>query len=290
MPEAALQKKMRHAHTRYVQQYAHAAYIIDTIGDALLERLSFIKIQPKRIVDLGSGLGYTSRALAKRYPDAEVIALDFTPAMSQAAKAACASEPRIKILSADAYHLPLANQSVDLLIANLLLPALLDYPALWLECQRVLVPGGLLMFSNLGPDTLLELRQSFVDGAQHVNTFIDLHDVGDGLLEIAFMDPVLDNDYFHLSYASLPALLHELKAMGSLKFIEAGTQAYVGKKAWAAVEHRYRQQFVDAKQRLLVTVEAYFGHAFNPLQKSQRPDVEGNVSIPLSAIKRPAVL
>jgi len=210
--------------------------------------------------------------------------------MSQAAKSACAYEPRIKILTADAYHLPLATHSVDLLVANLLLPALLDYPTLWLECQRVLVPGGLLMFSNLGPDTLLELRQSFADAHLHVNTFMDLHDVGDGLVEIAFMDPVLDNEYFHLSYPSLKALLQELKAMGSIKFIDDEAQPYLGKSAWAAIEHTYRQQFSDAKQRLIVTVEAYFGHAFNPRQKPQRPDALGDVSIRLDAIKRPSSL
>ena len=285
--EAHLQKKMRSCHERYLSTYPHASFIINAIGDALLERLSFIKLQPKRILDLGSGLGYLSRALSQLYPAAEVVAIDFTHTMNQQASKDCAAFEHIHLITADAYHLPIANHSIDLIVANVLLPALLDYPALWLECQRVLVPGGLLMFSNLGPDTLKELRASFaaIDDQPHVNTFMDLHDVGDGLLEIAFMDPVLDNEYFHLSYANLTALVRELKALGSIKFI-GEPQVYLSKHAWQKIEQYYQKHFVDDKQRLLVTVEAYFGHAFNPLKKPQRLEQDGSVSIAIDQIKR----
>ncbi len=280
---------LQRSHNRHVGRYAQAACLIDTVGDALLERLSFIMIKPQRILDLGSALGKTSRTLSLLYPEADIIALDFCQAMNKQAQANCHDQPTIKILTADAYQLPIANHSVDLIVANLLLPALLDYPRLWQECMRVLVPGGLLMFSNLGPDSLKELDLSFaaIDPTPRVNAFIDLHDTGDSLVKATFMDPVLDNDYFHLSYPSLTALLQELKSVGSIKFIEHADPSYVGKTFWRAVEDYYRHHFPAPKQRLMVTIEAYFGHAFNPYQKPHRLDNDGNVSIPIAAIKRP---
>ncbi len=289
MIEQDFQTIMQARHRRYVSTYAQASCIIDTIGAALLERLSFIKIQPQRILDIGSSLAYTSRALACQYPHANIIAVDFCHSMNQQARLNSLTLPQIQFLTADAYQLPIKNHSIDLIVANLLLPALLDYPSLWQECQRVLIPGGLLMFSNLGPDTLKELKSSLaaIDATPRINAFIDLHDVGDGLVAAAFRDPVLDNDYYHLSYSSLTALLHELKTLGSIKFIDAIESRYVGKAFWHAVEHCYQQHFPAPKQRLLVTIEAYFGHAFNPLHKPQHMDNDGQISIAVNAIKRP---
>ena len=60
----------------------------------------------------------------------------------------------------------------------------LDLGPVFTELRRVLAPGGLLMFTTFGPDTLMELRASWaqVDGYTHVNQFIDMHDIGDSLV------------------------------------------------------------------------------------------------------------
>lgn len=280
-----IHQRIRQAFDRQAAHYAAASVVVDAIGDALLERLSFIRLQPKRILDLGSRHGYVSGQLQQRFPNSQVIAIDACHAMNR-----ITSVNHRDCLTADPYHLPLANDSIDLVIAHVLLPALLDYPALWQECQRVLAPGGLLLFSNIGPDTLQELRHSFaaVDDYPHINTFIDLHDIGDSLVEAAFVDPVLDAERFEVNYPSLTALLHELKALASIKFLEDPTPPYCGKTFWQRVEQAYQQQFSDAKRRLPVTLDAYFGHAFKALTQASRVDADGNVAIPISQIKRPA--
>lgn len=281
-----LNLRLQQAQNRQAAHYAGAAVVLDIIGDALLDRLSFIRLQPKRILDLGSSHGYLSRRLQQLFPASQVIAVDMCHAMNRLARPLNADT--IHCLTADAYHLPLANDSVDLLIGHLLLPALLDYPALWQECQRVLTPGGLLLFSNIGPDTLQELRHSFAeqDNYPHINTFIDLHDIGDSLVQAAFLDPVLDAEHFDVSYPSLPALLHELQALASIKFLDDPQPPYFGKAFWQRVEHTYQQHFSDDKGRLRVTVDAYFGHAYKPLRQANLSEADGSVSIAISQIKR----
>ena len=56
----------------------------------MLERLDYVKLAPRRILDAGSGP--PRRALGKRYPKADVIALDFSLAMLRAGQTRLLSE------------------------------------------------------------------------------------------------------------------------------------------------------------------------------------------------------
>ena len=47
----------------------------------MLERLDYVKIAPRRILDAGSGPAREAAALRKRYPKAQLIALDFSLAL-----------------------------------------------------------------------------------------------------------------------------------------------------------------------------------------------------------------
>ncbi len=65
----------------------------------------------------------------------------------------------------------------DLVFSNLAMQWCDDVGSVLSEFRRVLKPGGLLVFTTFGPDTLKELRASWqsVDDAVHVNAFIDIH-------------------------------------------------------------------------------------------------------------------
>ena len=82
------------------------------------------------------------------------------------------------------------------------------------EIYRSLRPGGLLLFSTFGPDSLAELRASWasVDDHVHVNAFTDMHDVGDALVRAGFVEPVMETETFTLVYDDGLALMKELKS------------------------------------------------------------------------------
>ncbi len=169
---------------------------------------------------------------------------------------------RQSFICADAEQLPLSAQSVDLIFSNLAMQWC-DIEAVFAECQRILKPGGLFLFSTFGPDTLVELRQSWkqVDTQQHVNTFIDMHDIGDALIRQGFSDPVIDMEMFTLTYSTVKALLQDLKAIGANAVVGDNKVAgLLGKKKWQALLDAYEQY--RQGQVLPASYEVLFGHAW----------------------------
>ena len=146
-----------------------------------------------------------------------------------------------------------------------------DPPHAFTELRRVLAPGGLLMFSTFGPDTLKELRAAYqgTDRYTHVNRFIDMHDIGDMLVHAGFADPVMDMEYITLTYADVRAVMHDLKAIGAHNVTAGRRQGMTARATFAAVERNY-EGFRQAG-RLPATFEVIYGHAWLP-QKRTTPD------------------
>ena len=111
----------------------------------------------------------------------------------------------------------MAAGSVDMVLSNLSLQWCNDLDRVMAELRRVLRPGGVLLFTTLGPDTLKELRASWsaVDGSCHVNAFLDMHDVGDTMLRAGLSDPVVDREDLILTYPDLHRLMRDLKGLGA---------------------------------------------------------------------------
>jgi malonyl-CoA O-methyltransferase len=236
-------------------RYASAAVLAQTIGQEMLMRLEFVTLQPQVVVDLGCGTGNFSTALSERYPEAHVIALDIDYPMLQFAEPQVVKSSRI---CADALALPLADQSVDLLFANLLLPWCDDLEKLFREWRRVLRTDGLLVFTSLGPDTLREWREEL--GNFMLPNFIDMHEVG-------------DMEYYSLTYRSTEDFLRELHESGMLVSADISLDGLE----------------VDFSKGDLLSAnfEIVYGHAWGPdVMVDQVADAMGVVSIPLSRLRR----
>lgn len=152
-------------------RYERGAQLQQDVRTQLLQQLPILAA-PQRILDLGCGTGLGARALQARWPQAQVLGLDLAEGMLRQARAAGLTLG----LRADAQSLPLADQSFDLLFANLSLQWCPQLPAAWAEARRVLRPGGRLLCSLPGPGTLRELRLAWrqVDEAEHVHRFASL--------------------------------------------------------------------------------------------------------------------
>ena len=153
---------------------------------------------------------------------------------------------------------------MDLIWSNVTLQWAVDLPQTFVELQRVLRPGGLLMFSTFGPDTLKELRASYaqVDGYSHVNRFTDMHDIGDMMVRARLAEPVVDMEYITLTYATVRDLMRDLKAIGAHNVTAGRPRGLRGKSALAAVERSYETLRRDG--RLPATYEVVYGHAWAP--------------------------
>jgi malonyl-CoA O-methyltransferase len=278
------------------QTYDENAFLQREIADRLFERLDYIKLAPAHVLELGCGTGYVTRKLRARYPDAHLTAVDIAPAMCREAAAQMPrtpllarlfkSAPITEWLCADAEQLPLADESVDLVVSSLTLQWC-DPEAVARECIRVLRPEGLVMFTTFGPDTLKELRIAFkaVDDKPHVNTFVDMHDIGDIMVAAGFADPVMDQEIVTITYSELKTLLRELKGIGAHNVLPDRQTGLMGKQQWRTLLEAYERFRRSEDGKLPTTYEVVYGHAWKPAI-SKRKTVDGQQVIGLGDFKR----
>jgi malonyl-CoA O-methyltransferase len=232
--------------------------------DLLLGRLDFYLEAPSLVVDVGAGPGRGTALLKKRWPKAQVIALDAALPMLREAKRHSAWLKPFQRVCADATALPLPDHSVDVLHSNLCFQWIDDLSALFAECVRVLRPGGLLAFSTFGPDTLKELRAAWAvaDGYPHVSRFLDMHDVGDAMINAGLRDPVLDVDRYTLTYSEPRKLLEELQGLGATNTDSTRERGLTGKTRYRAMLAAYEAMRRDG--RIPATWEVVTAHAWGP--------------------------
>lgn len=274
--EALDQQALRRAFDRAARTYDEHAVLQREVADRLIERLDYIKCDPRVILDLGSGTGYCSRVLAARYKKSRVIGMDLAEGMARYAAGRRGWFSRENYAAADAEQLPLADNSVDMVLSSLTFQWC-DLGRVFAECRRVLRPGGLLMFTSFGPTTLQELRAAWaaVDGSVHVHDFQDLRVVGDALVEARLALPVMDTETITLTYGDVPGVLRDLKMIGATNAAQNRTRGLLGRQRYRTFLDAY-EQFRQADGRYPASYEIVYGHAWCPDGETQQPSGPGS--------------
>ena len=219
-------------------------------------------VAAKNIVDLGSATGSATRALKKRFRGARVISVDLSSNMLRQGLAKQSWLAKSPAIQAHATALPFADQSVDVVFANLLLPWIDDPAELFTEVARVLRKDGLLMFATLGPDSLLELRRAWqaADDFAHVNRFLDMHDIGDATVKAGLRDPVLDVDRMSVTYSSPDKLFQDLTSVAGRNSLNGRNPAMVSKARFERVIDALEAAMIG--DVLTLNLEFVYGHCW----------------------------
>ncbi len=295
-------RRLRKIFDRRAATFDDVAFLPREIAQRMRERLDYIKVNPAQVLDAGCGAGDDLPALRERFPEAPVFGADLSRAMLARAvqhdatdtswrrflpaslgKALGSRGPRFA--QADFSALPFASGAFEFVWSNLALHWHSRPDLVFPEWQRVLKVNGLLMFSTLGPDTLKELRGAYaeIEAAHGVNThkhvidFVDMHDLGDMLVESGFEIPVMDQETLTITYKSPESLLADVRRWGAYPFrreTSPGVASRRMRKALlAALEARRR-----ADGTIPLTFEVIYGHAWKAVPR-MTPEGHGIVRI-----------
>jgi len=234
-------------------------WLQDEIADRVLQKLDIVKLDVKDVLIVPDFPGKHFSFFAKRYPYANIHSLTeegITGLEMWHSKAISHwrslfrgnTTPLAHYLAKGKFNLP--DNSVDLVLSNLLLQNLTDPRHFLRECRRVLREGGLITFSYLGPDTGKELHALEPGLIQFKNLLSpwDMHDMGDALLGERFSDPVMDMEFISLDYQSDALLLLDLEALKLLQVpaSEVSKQGFLPQKM--TLEVVYGHAWVIGKQ------------------------------------------
>ncbi|KXU90065.1 amidophosphoribosyltransferase [Paraburkholderia monticola] len=300
-------RRLRRIFDRRATTFDEVAFLPREIAQRMRERLDYIKVAPASVLDAGCGAGEDIPALRERFPEAPVFGADLSHGMLTRAlrhdagdtswrrflpaslgKALGARGPRFA--QADFSALPFAAGAFEFIWSNLALHWHSRPDLVFPEWQRVLKVNGLLMFSTLGPDTLKELRGAYAEieaahgvaSRKHVIDFVDMHDLGDMLVEAGFEIPVMDQETLTITYKSPESLLADVRRWGAYPFARDthdGTLARrLHKALLAALEARRR-----ADGTIALTFEVIYGHAWKAVP---RTTAEGHGIVRLEDIGR----
>ncbi len=269
---------VRRAFGRAAATYDDAAALQREVAVRMGSRLDYVKIEPALVLDAGCGTGEAVGELAARYPAARVVAFDLAfPMVVAARERAQRGQSLLRRLlprglsgstrspwfvCADVNAMPWPGVSFDLAWSNLALQWVNDLPRALAEFRRVLKVGGLLSFTTFGPDTLREVRAAFAraDGHTHTNRFVDMHDIGDMLVQAGFADPVMDMEQITVTYPDPAALLRELKLLGATNATRGRPRGLMGRARWQRMLQALAA--MQREGRIPATFEIVYGHAW----------------------------
>ncbi|MDR6379797.1 methyltransferase domain-containing protein [Paraburkholderia caribensis] len=295
-------RRLRKIFDRRAATFDDVAFLPREIAQRMRERLDYIKVNPAQVLDAGCGAGDDLPTLRERFPEAPVFGADLSRAMLARAvqhdatdtswrrflpaslgKALGSRGPRFA--QADFSALPFASGAFEFIWSNLALHWHSRPDLVFPEWQRVLKVNGLLMFSTLGPDTLKELRGAYaeIEAAHGVNThkhvidFVDMHDLGDMLVESGFEIPVMDQETLTITYKSPESLLADVRRWGAYPFRRETSPGVASRRMrnalLAALEARRR-----ADGTIPLTFEVIYGHAWKAVPR-MTPEGHGIVRI-----------
>jgi len=175
-------------------------------------------IEGQTVLDLGSGGGIDCFLAAKKVgKTGKVIGVDMTPAMIDRARI---NKEKMGVKNVDfrlgeIEHLPVSDDSVDVIISNCVINLSPDKPGVFREAYRVLKPGGKLAVSDIVTEGDLPdiIKESLSAWAGCIAGAMDVNDYVKGLQEAGFVDVQVKASYWDTEFfeAAVEQLEPELK-------------------------------------------------------------------------------
>ena len=272
--------------SRAAASWAEHRFLLDETGARLLDRLDDIKRSFPIAVNWGAGDGALTPHLLKKSGIKQVQQTEISPEL---AKLAAKQGP---VVVADEEQFPLAPQSCDLIVSNLVLHWVNDLPGALTQARLALRPDGLFLASLFGGETLRELRQCFYEAemelvsgiASRFSPLIEIRDAGGLLQRAGFALPVADREFITVDYASPLKLLADLQGMAATNLLH--TRHPLRREVLARALALYSEKFGTASGGVDATFEIITLSGWSPHESQQQPLKPGSAQHSLSEALR----
>tara|TARA_R110000868_G_scaffold53744_5_gene168581 strand:+ start:19970 stop:20887 length:918 start_codon:yes stop_codon:yes gene_type:complete len=177
---------------------------------------------------------------------------------------------------------PLADESLDLILAPLGLHWTNDLPGTLVQLRRALRPDGFIALAMLGGNSLTELRQSLLSAeteltagaSARVSPLAGTFDIAALMQRAGFSMPVADIDRVTVRYDNAFALMADLRGMGETSILADRPRTPATRALFVRAAEIYAQRFSDADGRIRASFDIVHaaGWAPHPDQpKAKRP-------------------
>jgi malonyl-CoA O-methyltransferase len=254
--------KIARSFSRAASSYDSAAYFQRDMGLELLSMLpkTLNKGENNYCLDLGCGTGFFYQHLISQYKDINYVGVDIAEGMLNffqqtlsesfsdvdvnadlSAEASNSRRLNDFLICTDAENISMKNETIDIIFSNMAVQWSENLPVLFTELNRILKPGGIIGLTTLGPQTLIELKQSWekVDKHVHVNHFFPLERWADVIHQSGLKIQVKRVLHPKLQFDSVRQLLKELKLIGAHNVNKGQPQGLFGKKYLNAMYSAY---------------------------------------------------
>jgi malonyl-CoA O-methyltransferase len=243
-----------------------APWLHGEVARRMAERLPIIRQAPRQWLDWWAHLGGGAPAVRAVYPRARRIVVEPTLALCARSESQMPAwwSPQRWTGNAGAVILQsrVGQTEADMLWANMMLHACVDIPATFTQWRRALAVDGFVMYSTLGPYSLRELGELYRQCGFGPPScpFIDMHDLGDLMLQAGFADPVMDQEVLTLTWSTPAAALDELRALGGN--VHPHRHAGLRTPRWRDRLLGQLERRADREGRVAMSFEIVYGHAF----------------------------
>jgi SAM-dependent methyltransferase len=259
---------------------APAHFLLDRVAADFAERLSLISRAFPRALDLGTPGPQVAEALRAN----ERTVFRAAPILD--------APPSIPSLIADEEVLPFASQSFDLIASTLSLQWANDLPGVLVQIRRALAPDGLFLAALVGGQSLTELRTALTSAeaeltggaSPRVAPFADIRDLGQLLQRAGFALPVTDIDPIVVRYASMFALMQDLRAMGATNALSERSRVPLGRAVFMRAAEIYAERFADVDGRVRASFDIVWLSGWAPHESQQKPLAPGSARMRLAEV------
>ncbi|WP_119328765.1 malonyl-ACP O-methyltransferase BioC [Cysteiniphilum halobium] len=235
---------------QYERRFVHDSFIKNEIAERLLDKLSFIKLNPEHI--FVEGLDAHLAVIKEIYPNAVIN-----------------------------NHTLDKEVSYDVIISHCKIQQVANINVQLRNWHKQLKPQGVLVFTSFGSTSLQEIKKAWqlIDGMVHINQMLDMHDMGDVLNKEQYQSVVMDAETIKFQYETIKTLLGDIRALNEPLADTKMRKTLIGKNRW--------QNFCQRLEKLGLSAsyEVFYGYGYKGNELIARKETNSEAMIRFDQLK-----